>query len=94
MHLDASATDTWQSCERYFCQKTLYRFQEIYPKGSFSQDAAYHRVATLVAKDFIDKNDRFDKRDSVENKPASLLVLSLGKALNGTPPFLCGRQRV
>ena len=28
-------------------------------------------------------------RDSVENKPASLLV-SLGKALNGMPPFLCG----
>ena len=28
----------------------------------------------------------------VENKPASLLVVSLGKALNGTPPPLCGRQ--
>ena len=27
----------------------------------------------------------------VENKPASSLV-SLGKALNGTPPPLCGRQ--
>ena len=26
------------------------------------------------------------KRDSVENKPASLLVVSLGKALNGMPP--------
>ena len=25
-------------------------------------------------------------RDSVENKPASLLVVPLGKALNGTPP--------
>ena len=33
-------------------------------------------------------------RDSVENKPASLLVVSLGKALNGTPPSLCGRQMV
>ena len=32
------------------------------------------------------------KRDSVENKPASLLVVSLGKALNATPPPLCGRQ--
>ena len=31
-------------------------------------------------------------RDSVENKPASLLVVSLGKALNGMPPFSCGRQ--
>ena len=28
----------------------------------------------------------------VENKPASSLVVSLGKALNGTPPSLCGRQ--
>ena len=33
-------------------------------------------------------------RDSVENKPASLLVVSLGKALNGMPPSLCGRQMV
>ena len=32
-------------------------------------------------------------RDSVENKQASLLV-SLGKALNGMPPSLCGRQMV
>ena len=33
-------------------------------------------------------------RDSVENKPASLLVVSLGKTLNGMPPSLCGRQAV
>ena len=33
-------------------------------------------------------------RDSVENKPASLLVVSLGKTLNGMPPLLCGRQMV
>ena len=32
------------------------------------------------------------KRDIVENKPASLLVMSLDKALNGMPPSLCGRQ--
>ena len=31
-------------------------------------------------------------REVVENKPASSLVVSLGKALNGTPPPLCGRQ--
>ena len=30
-------------------------------------------------------------RDSVENKPASLLV-PLGKALGGIPPSWCGRQ--
>ena len=28
----------------------------------------------------------------VENKPASSLVVSLGKALNGTPPPICGRR--
>ena len=28
----------------------------------------------------------------MENKPASSLVLSLDKALNGMPPSLCGRQ--
>ena len=33
-------------------------------------------------------------RESVENKPASSLVVSLGKALNGMPPSLCGRQMV
>ena len=33
-------------------------------------------------------------RDSVENKLASLLVVSLGKALNVTPSSLCGRQVV
>ena len=32
------------------------------------------------------------KTDSVENKPASFLVVSLGKALNGMPPSLRGRQ--
>ena len=32
--------------------------------------------------------------DVEENKLASLLVVSLGKALNGTPPPLYGRQVV
>ena len=30
----------------------------------------------------------------MENKPASLLVVFLGEALNGMPPSLCGRQMV
>ena len=33
-------------------------------------------------------------RDSVENKPASLLFVSLGEALNEIPPSLRGRQVV
>ena len=32
--------------------------------------------------------------DSVDNKTASLLVVSLGKALNGMPPPMCCRQVV
>ena len=35
---------------------------------------------------------RSANRDSVENKPANSLVLSLGKTLNETSPSLCGRQ--
>ena len=31
-------------------------------------------------------------RDSVENKPASSLVVPLGKTLSGVPPSWCGRQ--
>ena len=33
-------------------------------------------------------------RNSVENKPASLLVVSLSKTINRMPPSLCGRQVV
>ena len=33
-------------------------------------------------------------RDSVENKPASLLVVFLGKTLNEMPPSSCDRQVV
>ena len=37
---------------------------------------------------------RSANKDSAKNKPSSLLVVSLGKALNGMPPSLCGRQMV
>ena len=33
--------------------------------------------------------DAQHKRNSMENKPASLLVVPLGKALSGIPPFWC-----
>ena len=36
--------------------------------------------------------DAKHSRDSVKNKPASLLVMPLGKTLNGIPPSWCGRQ--
>ena len=31
-------------------------------------------------------------RNDMENKPASLLIVSFGKTFNGMPTFLCGRQ--
>ena len=34
------------------------------------------------------------KGQSVENKLASSLVVPLGKALSGIPPFWCGGQKV
>ena len=41
MHLDAIASDTWQSCESCFRQKALYGFQEIYREKALShRDAA------------------------------------------------------
>ena len=38
--------------------------------------------------------DAQHQRDSVWNKPTSLLVVPLEKALCGIPPFWCGRQMV
>ena len=53
MHLDASASDTWQSCERCFRQKTLHRFQEIYRKGSFSLGCRLPQRSNIGSKEFI-----------------------------------------
>ena len=36
--------------------------------------------------------DAQHERDSVDNKPASLLVVPLGSALSRIPPSWCGRQ--
>ena len=35
--------------------------------------------------------DAQHQKNSVKNKPASLLVVPLGKALSGIPPFWCDR---
>ena len=42
-----------------------------------------HSLNRVILKDF---------KKSYSNKMASLHVVSFGKALNGTPPSLCGRQ--
>ena len=36
--------------------------------------------------------DAQHQRDGVDNKPASLLVVSLGKSLSGIPPSQSGEQ--
>ena len=57
-----------------------------------------HSLSRVIPKDFKKWYSQLPClalsiiKGSVENKPASLLVVSLGKALNGTPPPLCGRQ--
>ena len=53
MHLDASASDIWQSCKRCFPEKTLYRFQEIYRKGSFSQRCRLPQRSNIGSEGFI-----------------------------------------
>ena len=57
-----------------------------------------HSLSRVIPKDFKNGIHSFPawrsalKKESVENTPESLIVVSLGKALNGTPPPLCGRQ--
>ena len=58
--------------------------------GFISQVESYQKTLKNGIRSF--PAWRSENRDSVENKLASLLVASLGKALNGTPPSLCDRQ--
>ena len=60
--------------------------------GFISQVESYQKTLKMV---FIASLlGAQQNRDSVENKPASLLVVSMGKTLNGIPQSLCGRQVV
>ena len=58
--------------------------------GFISQVESYFKKMVFTASLLGAQHNR----DNVENKPASLLVVSLGKALNGIPPSSCGRQVV
>ena len=82
-------------------------FRKWYSQLSHNRcDGVVVRASALQSIDlgFISQVESYQKdfcllgaqqnRDSVENKPASLLVVSLGKALNGIPLSLCGRQVV
>ena len=60
--------------------------------GLISQVESYRKTLENGIHSF--PAGRSANRDSVENMPASLLVVFLGKTLNGIPPPLCGRQVV
>ena len=70
-------------------------------RASASQSVDLGFISQVESYQTTLKNDihsfpawRSANRNSVENKPASLLVVSLGKTLSGMPPSLCGRQLV
>ena len=58
--------------------------------GFISQVESYQKTLKIGVHNF--PAWRSAHEDSVENEPASMLVVSLGKALNGMPPSLCRRQ--
>ena len=60
--------------------------------GFFSLVESYQKTSKMVFTASL--LGALHKRDGVENKSASLLVVSLGKTLNGIPPSLCDRQVV
>ena len=79
----------------------MYRRDGVVVRASVSQSVDLGFISQVESYQKTLKNGihsfpawRSHIRDSVENKPASLLVVSLGKALNGTPPSLCGKQMV
>ena len=60
--------------------------------GSVSQVDSYQKLLKSGIYSFPVR--RSANRDIVENEPASLLVVSLGKILNGMPPSSCGGKVV
>ena len=97
--------DCITNCFTVLCAYYLVNYRCIYdhchieksqPKERRSQVGSF--LSRVIPKDFKKWYSQLPclalsiKRDNVENKPASLLVVSLGKALNGMPPPLCGRQ--
>ena len=78
-----------------------YRCDGVVVRASASQSVDLGFISQVESYQKTLKNGihsfpvwRSANRDSVENKPASLLVVSLRKTLNVTPPSLCGRQMV
>ena len=80
----------------------MHKRDGVVVKASASQsvDLGFISLSRVIPKDFkkmVFTASLFGvqhKRDGVENKSTSLLVVSLGKALNRMPPSLCGEQVV
>ena len=82
-------------------KKVVHRRDSVVVRASASQsvDLGFISLSRVIPNDFKKWYSQLQclalsikKRDGVESKLASLLVVSLGKALNGTPPSLCGKQ--
>ena len=78
---------------------SIYRCDGVVVRASASQSLdlgfnslveSYQKTSKIVFTASLLRTQQLG--EVVENKPTSLLVVSLGKALNGTPPPLRGRQ--
>ena len=89
----------YRSYGLYFPQFFVYRCNGVVVRASVSQSVdmefnplvlSHQKTLKMVCTAFL--LGAWYLGDVVENKSASSLVMSLGKALNRTPPPLCGRQ--
>ena len=97
-HVPAIAVSILAGAHRY-SPSASYRREDVVVRASASQSVDLGFIFQIKSYHKTSKNGirgfpawRSVLRDSVENKPASLLVASLGKALNGMPPSSCGKQ--
>ena len=81
------------------CKVYIYRCDSVVVRASASQSVDLGFIPQVESYQKTLKSGihsfpawRSVYRNSVEKKPASLLVVSFGMALNGTPPPSCSRQ--
>ena len=85
----------WAQCRHRLATAAIYdRMVRAFASGAVDSSLIPSRVKPMTLKLVLAASllDAQRYRDSVENKPASLLVVPLGKALNGIPPSWCGKQ--
>ena len=89
-------------CCSYCCDTLTYRRERVAVRTSASQSV---NLGFIPVVESYQKTKKWyslllclalsiKKGNSVQNKPASLLVVFSGKALHEMPPLLCGRQVV